>query len=102
MSESLRLLLTAEEAAEELRIARSRVFDLMAAGELPSVKIGRSRRITRAALEYYVETLVEAQSGSGTTQQPQPTTRPDPRPSTTRPDPRPTQTRPAASGRGAA
>ena len=61
MSESLSLLLTAEEAAEALRIARSRVFDLMAGGQLPSVKIGRSRRITRQALEDYVAGLSAAQ-----------------------------------------
>ena len=57
MSESLSLLLTAEEVADELRIARSRVFDLVARGELQSVKIGRSRRITREALENYVASL---------------------------------------------
>jgi excisionase family DNA binding protein len=51
------MLLTAEEAARELRIARRRVFELIREGTLPSVKIGASRRISRAALEDYVNSL---------------------------------------------
>lgn len=57
MSPAHSILLTPEETATELRIARSRVFDLFASGELPSVKIGRSRRVTREALEAYVTNL---------------------------------------------
>ena len=45
-----RLLLKAEEAAKLLRLGRSTVFELLAAGELPSVKIGRSVRIPYAGL----------------------------------------------------
>lgn len=44
-------LLTVEEAACFLSISRSRVYELMATGELPSVTIGRSRRVTLGALE---------------------------------------------------
>ena len=51
------MLLTAEETAAELRIARRRIFEMIADGTLPSVKIGKSRRITRAALEEYVKGL---------------------------------------------
>lgn len=51
------LLLTVEEAAAELRIARRRVFEMIREGTLPSVKIGKSRRITRAAVEEYVRQL---------------------------------------------
>lgn len=51
------MLLTAEEAAAELRIARRRIFEMIADGTLPSVKIGKSRRITRAALEDYIRGL---------------------------------------------
>jgi excisionase family DNA binding protein len=51
------LLLTAEEAAAELRIARRRIFEMIREGTLPSVKIGKSRRITRAAIEEYVRQL---------------------------------------------
>ena len=51
------LLLTAEETARELRIARRRVFDMIRDGTLPSVKIGKSRRISRQAVERYVASL---------------------------------------------
>ena len=51
------LLLTPEEAAAELRIARRRLFDLIREGTLPSVKIGRSRRIRRQDLHEYVAGL---------------------------------------------
>jgi excisionase family DNA binding protein len=51
------LLLKPEEAADELRIARVRVFELMKSGALPSVKIGNSRRIRAADLEKYVASL---------------------------------------------
>lgn len=51
------ILLTAEETARELRIARRRVFELIRTGDLPSVKIGKSRRISRAAVEEYVRKL---------------------------------------------
>lgn len=51
------MLLTAEEAAAELRIARRRVFELIKSGELESVKIGKSRRIRRDDLAKYVAGL---------------------------------------------
>lgn len=51
------LLLTPEQAAAELQIARRRIFEMVADGTLPSVKIGKSRRISRAALQDYVKGL---------------------------------------------
>ena len=51
------LLLKPEEAAEALGIARTRVYQLMRAGEIRSVKIGKVRRIPVAALQAYVERL---------------------------------------------
>ncbi|MBQ0847470.1 helix-turn-helix domain-containing protein [Streptomyces sp. NBC_00414] len=51
------LLYTAEEAATVLRLGRSTVYELMAAGELRFVKRGRSRRIKRSALEAFVDSL---------------------------------------------
>jgi excisionase family DNA binding protein len=61
------LLLTVEETAAELRIARRRIFEMIAAGELRSVKIGKSRRVPRAALEEYVEGLETAQRSTAKT-----------------------------------
>ena len=52
-----KLLLAPEEAAEVLSIARTRVYQLMRAQEIRSVKIGKVRRIPVAALQAYVERL---------------------------------------------
>jgi excisionase family DNA binding protein len=47
--------LTVPEVAEELRIARSRAYELCARGDLPAVRIGeRSIRINRAELERFL------------------------------------------------
>jgi excisionase family DNA binding protein len=51
------MLLTVEETATQLRIARRRVFEMIRDGSLPSVKIGRSRRIRSADLAEYVAGL---------------------------------------------
>lgn len=51
------LLLKPEEAAEQLRVGRDRVFELIRTGALPSVKIGNSRRIRATDLERYVASL---------------------------------------------
>ena len=53
----LTLLLTAEEAAMALRVGRSKIYELMRSGELRSVKLGGSRRISAAALTEYVAAL---------------------------------------------
>ena len=52
-----KLLLTSEEVAEVLGIGRSKVFELLAAGQLRSVKIGRCRRIAAATLTQFVASL---------------------------------------------
>ena len=52
-----RLLLTPEEAADVLRVGRTTVYALMKSGDLHSVHIGRSCRISRAELERYVHWL---------------------------------------------
>jgi excisionase family DNA binding protein len=60
------MLLTVEETAAQLRIARRRVFEMIRDGSLPSVKIGRSRRIRSADLAAYVANLVpDAQQRAG-------------------------------------
>lgn len=43
------------EVASELRIARSRAYELVADGEIPSVRIGRSVRVNRRELERWLE-----------------------------------------------
>ena len=43
------------EVAKELRIARSRAYELVANGTIPAVKIGRSVRVSRTELERWLE-----------------------------------------------
>jgi excisionase family DNA binding protein len=57
-----KLLLTPEEAAELLSVGRTTVYDLIRLGALPSVKIGKARRVPAAAVRVYVERLVESQA----------------------------------------
>jgi excisionase family DNA binding protein len=49
------LLLRVDEAAEALALSRTKVYELMASGELESVKLGRSRRVPTAALMGFLE-----------------------------------------------
>jgi excisionase family DNA binding protein len=53
-----RLLLTVPEAAAALAISRSKLYELMTAGTVPSVRIDGSRRIPVTALDAYVATLL--------------------------------------------
>lgn len=53
------LLHTVEEAAQRLRFSRAKTYALVMDGTIPSVKVGRSRRISAAALEGYVAGLTE-------------------------------------------
>jgi excisionase family DNA binding protein len=55
--DTLPLLLSPTEAYQQLGVSRSKLWELLASGELPSVKIGRSRRIKRDALLAYVAAL---------------------------------------------
>lgn len=53
----VRLLLTPEEAAETLAVSRSRIYELLGDGSLPSVRLGRARRIRHSDLVRFVEKL---------------------------------------------
>jgi excisionase family DNA binding protein len=47
--------LTVPEVARELRLPRSRAYELVAKGDLPAVRIGeRSIRVNRAELERFL------------------------------------------------
>jgi len=59
------MLLTVEETAAQLRIARRRVFEMIRDGSLPSVKIGRSRRIRSTDLAAYVAKLEDGEACAG-------------------------------------
>lgn len=52
-------LLTVQEAADRLRVSRWSLYNLIRANQLRTVKIGRRRLITPAALAECVELLSE-------------------------------------------
>ena len=57
---SVRLLLTPTEAAEALGIGRSKLYELLRDGVVPSVTIGACRRIIADDLAAVVESLLAA------------------------------------------
>lgn len=50
-----RLLYTVKEAAHLLSLSRSLIYELINAGKLETVKIGRARRITSGQLASYIQ-----------------------------------------------
>jgi len=57
MAETPPLLDRPREVAELLSVSRSRAYELIASGEIESVRIGTSLRVPREALVRYVEKL---------------------------------------------
>ncbi len=53
------ILVTVAEAACRISMGRTWVYERVLSGEIPSVKLGRSRRISVAVLEEYVRRLSE-------------------------------------------
>jgi excisionase family DNA binding protein len=43
------------EVARIIRVARSRAYELVAQGEIPSIRIGRSVRVNRRELDRWLE-----------------------------------------------
>lgn len=58
-----KLLLTPEETATTLSVGRSKVYELIARGELASVRIGGSRRIPVEAVTEFVRRLASDPAG---------------------------------------
>jgi excisionase family DNA binding protein len=52
-----RVALTVEEAAERLGIGRTLMYQLLASGEVRSLRVGRLRRVPVDALIEYIERL---------------------------------------------
>jgi excisionase family DNA binding protein len=52
-----RLALSIAEASAAARIGRTRIYELIASGELKAVKIGRSTRIRASDLQSWLESL---------------------------------------------
>ena len=55
--------LTLKDTAVALRLGRSKLYELMAAGKLRSVKVGGSRRIPATALAEFVAALEADEEG---------------------------------------
>ncbi len=54
-----KLLLKVETAADRLSIGRSKAWELVSAGELRTVRIGRSVRVPATEVEAFVARLAE-------------------------------------------
>ena len=52
-----KMLLTPTDCAQLLSLGRSKVYELLASGQLPSVQVGRARRVPAAALEAFIARL---------------------------------------------
>ncbi len=59
------LLLRAEEVQKALSLGRSTIYQMMASGELPIVRIGRSVRVPADALRDWVERQAAPTSAPG-------------------------------------
>jgi excisionase family DNA binding protein len=49
------LLLTVSQAADALQISERKAYSLVGAGVLPSIRVGASIRVPRAALEAWIK-----------------------------------------------
>lgn len=52
-------LLTVKEVAGRLSIGRTTVYELIARGDLPAIRIGRARRIPASALDRFIAERTE-------------------------------------------
>jgi excisionase family DNA binding protein len=61
MNPNHRLLLSVEEAADVLRLGRTRTYELVMTRKIQSVKVGRRRLVVRSSLLDFVQTLLREQ-----------------------------------------
>jgi excisionase family DNA binding protein len=54
-AESLRLLVTAREAADALCVSERKLFSMTKAGEIPCLKMGRAVRYALADLQTFID-----------------------------------------------
>ena len=64
-----KLLFRPAEAADSLGVSRARLYQLIAAGEIDSVKVGASRRIPAADLDAFVQRLRSERTRDGAARQ---------------------------------
>jgi excisionase family DNA binding protein len=63
MNPNHQLLLSVEEAADVLRLGRTRTYELVMNRKIQSVKVGRRRLVVRSGLLDFVQTLLLEQEG---------------------------------------
>ena len=51
--------MTVQAAADELKVSRYSIYQLIWAGEVQSVKVGRCRRIVRQSFDAYLTDLID-------------------------------------------
>ena len=61
MNAGSRLLLSVEEAADVLRLGRTRTYELVMTRKIQSVKVGRRRLVVGSSLVEFVRTLLQEQ-----------------------------------------
>jgi excisionase family DNA binding protein len=58
-AEQTKRLLSAEDLARELGLGRTTAYSLLWSGTIPSMKVGRLRKVRREDLEAYIEARME-------------------------------------------
>lgn len=58
-AEETKRLLSADELARELGVGRTTAYTLLWSGTIPSMKVGRLRKVRREDLEAYIEARME-------------------------------------------
>ena len=59
------ILLRIPEAAQLVGLGRSSIYELISAGDLPVVRVGRAVRVPRLAIERWAERLQAEQNAEG-------------------------------------
>jgi excisionase family DNA binding protein len=65
MAEGESDVMTVEEGAAFLRVGRNALYDAIGRGEVPHARIGKTIRLSRAALVRWLERSCEAASSRG-------------------------------------
>jgi excisionase family DNA binding protein len=63
--EQTEYLLSPEEVRQHLGLGRTYTYQLLATGAIPSVRIGRLRKVRPVDLERFIETNLEHAEGAG-------------------------------------
>ncbi len=58
-TEETKKLLSAEELAQELGVGRTTAYALLWSGQIPSMKIGRLRKVRREDVEAFIQVGME-------------------------------------------